>query len=388
MSTKNSTIAVVGGGIAGLTAAIALRKLGRDVDLYEAAAELAEVGAGITLAPNAMRGMDYIGVADAIVEAGIEPAIQRISHWESGGALLEADRSGSREQYGVPYVYIHRADLQDILFAAARAAGVRVHLGKRLEALESGPADVALSFADGSESHASLVVGADGLKSVVRRLFRPVPAQFTGHIAFRALAPARDSIQHLIDESGVHIGPGKMVVRYPLRKGSLLNLVFFAREPGWTEDGWAITAEPTELHKLYGGWCEDVGLLIDAMEPGTLHKWAINGHSPLDSWSLDGRIILIGDSAHAMTPFLGQGAAMSIEDAVVLARCLTEIEGQGQALARYEAARMERTHFVQLESNLNADRMQGDEAELYGLGNVRNEEALGLFKYDCRSTPI
>jgi salicylate hydroxylase len=384
-------IAVIGAGIAGLTTALALRRAGKEVSLFESVAELGEVGAGITLAPNAMRGLDYVGVGDTIAEVGVEPGLQQISHWQDGRPLLAVERSSTREVYGVPYVYIHRADLQEILFAAARDAGVSIHLGKRLEALQSTAEGVVLDFADGSRIRAGLAIGADGLKSRVRQLFRPTPAHFTGHIAFRALAPQAAAIQHLIDLPGMHIGPGKMVVRYPLRKGRLLNLVFFARQGGWHEDGWSIRAEPGELRELFSDWCADIGLLLDALDPRTLHKWAINAHGALDSWSRDGRVTLVGDAAHAMTPFLGQGAAMGIEDAVVLARCLADTAdggGQARALARYEEARIDRTRFVQQESNLNADRLQGAEAEMYGLGKLRNEETLGLFDYDCRTIAL
>ena len=388
MATDDSSVTVVGAGIAGLTAALALRRQGRDVDLFEAAPEFGEVGAGITLAPNAMHGLAHVGVEEAIVSAGIEPGKQWVSHWRHGETIMAFERGSTREQYGAPYVYIHRADLQRILSSAARDSGVRVHLGKRLRALDTEADSVRLHFDDGSEARSALVIGADGLKSVVRQLFQPAPATFTGHIAFRALAPAAPNIQRLIDQPGIHIGPGKMVVRYPLRKGALLNLVFFARQAGWTEDGWSIPAEPHELRALFGDWCEDIGLLIGALQPSTLHKWAINAHAPLGSWSRDGRITLIGDAAHAMTPFLGQGAAMGIEDAVVLARALELEARQEQALARYEAARMERAHMVQRESNLNADRLQGEEAELYGIGNLRNEETLGLFAYNCATVPL
>lgn len=388
MADRESDIAVIGGGIAGLTAALALRKLGRDVDLFEAAPQLREVGAGITLAPNAMHGLEHVGVADEIARSGIEPGKQWVAHWRTGATLREVERADTRERYGAAYVYIHRADLQQILFAAARDAGIGIHLGKRLEAIAIEGGTARLSFDDGTQQRSALAVGADGLKSVVRRPFRPVPASFTGHIAFRALAPKSDRIQRLIDEPGVHIGPGKMVVRYPLRNAELLNLVFFAREDGWTEDGWSISAERSELQTLYADWCDDIGLLIDALDPSTLHKWAINAHSPLDGWSRDGVVTLIGDAAHAMTPFLGQGAAMAIEDAIVLARAIAAEPEQEQGLARYEAARMERAHFVQLESNLNADRLQGEETELYGLGKLRNEETLGLFDYDCTTVTL
>jgi salicylate hydroxylase len=385
---KNLNIALVGGGIAGLTAAIALVKSGQQVSLYEAAPAWGEVGAGITLAPNAMRGLDYIGVGEAIVASGIEPTTQKIGHWQSGETLLAVDRSKTREQYSSAYVYIHRADLHQILVAEAQQAGVKIHLAKALSRVDYAGEKTVLHFADSHSAKAGLIIGSDGLKSQVRQLFDPVAPHFTGHIAFRALAPATPEIQHLISQPGMHIGPGKMVVRYPLRKGKLLNLVFFARQEGWTEDGWSIPADLQELKALYGDWCDDIQTLINAIKPGTLFKWAINAHSPLTHWSLSDKVTLIGDAAHAMTPFLGQGAATGIEDAVMLARVLEDADQVETALQRYEAARYERTTFIQTESNENADRLQGKEAELYGLGNLRNEEILGLFNYDCVVEPV
>ena len=139
---------------------------------------------------------------------------------------------------------------------------------------------------------------------------------------------------------------------------------------------------------MYGEWGDDDQTLSNASKHGTLFKWAINAHSPLTHWSLSDKVTLIGDAAHAMTPFLGQGAATGIEDAVMLARVLEDADQVETALQRYEAARYERTTFIQTESNENADRLQGKEAELYGLGNLRNEEILGLFNYDCVVEPV
>jgi salicylate hydroxylase len=245
-----------------------------------------------------------------------------------------------------------------------------------------------MHFSDGTTASADLVVGADGLKSKTRQFFAPEPASFSGHIAFRALAPVTEKIQHLLDQPGMHIGPGKMVVRYPLRKGSLINLVFFARKDGWTEEGWSIPAELDELREIYAGWCSDVHLLIDSVKPGTIFKWAINQHKPLKSWNLEDKVTLIGDSAHAMTPFMGQGAATGIEDAVFLSRAIDLSDSISEAIVRYEKARLERTSYIQVESNINADRLQGEETELYGLGKLENEESLGLFSYDCVTEPV
>lgn len=381
---QNLTIAVVGAGIAGLTAVNALAKAGHTVHLFEAAPAWGDVGAGITLAPNAMRGLDYIGVGDEVTETGIEPSTQHISHWQNGNTLLTVERRNTKEQYNAAYVYIHRADLHKILVAAAEKNGVTIHLNKQLETVRTDGDQACVEFTDGETFKADLVIGADGLKSNTRKLFKTQAPHFTGHIAYRALAPASPAIQALIDQPGMHIGPGKMVVRYPLRKGNILNLVFFTRQEGWEEDGWAITADIEELKQQFEGWCPDIQTLLNEVKPGTVFKWAINAHKPLEGgWSKDSNVTLIGDAAHAMTPFLGQGAATGIEDAVMLSRAITDADTLTEALERYEAARYERTSFIQKESNENADRLQGEESEMYGLGNLRNEETLGLFSYDC-----
>ena len=381
---QNLTIAVAGAGIAGLTAVIALAKAGHNVHLFEAAPAWGDVGAGITLAPNAMRGLDYVGVGEEVVRAGIEPTTQHISHWQSGETLLTVDRSKTQQQYNAAYVYIHRADLHSILVRAAEQAGVSIHLNKHLETVDTGSEKGRIVFADGDSFDADLVIGADGLKSNTRKLFKSQPPHFTGHIAYRALAPASPAIKALIDQPGMHIGPGKMVVRYPLRKGDILNLVFFTRQAGWEEDGWSIHADIDELKQQFKDWCPAIQTLLSEIKPGTVFKWAINAHKPLEEgWSKDGKVTLIGDAAHAMTPFLGQGAATGIEDAVMLSRALSDADSLQEALQRYETARFERTSFIQKESNENADRLQGEESEMYGLGNLRNEETLGLFSYDC-----
>lgn len=377
-------ITIVGGGIGGFTAAIALRTQGFAVTLLESAPEFGEVGAGVTLSPNAMKGYVLLGLAERIAAAGVEPARQRIQHWQDGRALRVIERADMRAKYGAPYVYIHRADLHAILVDAASAAGAT--LLTRAAAVAVDGTTVVLE--DGRRIEGDLVIGADGVKSVVRQLFEPAKAHFTGHVAWRALAPAEGPLAELAAFPGMHIGPSRMVVRYPVRGSKILNMVFFARQPGWEQDGWTIPATRSDLQATYEGWAPEIQAMIAAVPEGRCYKWAINARQPLSTWIIEDRVALLGDAAHAMTPFMGQGAACAIEDAIVLSRALAASSSIGEGLRRYMAARHQRATFIQQESNANADRLQATNTELYGLEGLRNEDTLGLLEYDCRSVPV
>ena len=382
--SRSERVTIVGGGIGGMTAAVALAQAGFPVTLLEAAPAFGEIGAGVTLSPNAMKGLDHIGVCEDVASAGVEPTRQRIQHWQDGRTLVPMERASARAKYGAPYVTIHRADLHAILVEAARAAGVDLRTNAAAVRVEG----TGVVLHDGSTISGDVVIGADGLKSIVRQRFEPVQAHFTGHVAWRGLAPVAGPLVDVTAYPGVHIGPGRMVTRYPVRGGTLLNMVFFARQDGWTDDGWTIPADPAELAATYAGWCDEVQAMIAAACAGPLFKWAINARKPLGDWVIDGRIALLGDAAHAMTPFLGHGAACAIEDAVVLSRALAASTTLEEGLRRYVAARYERACFIQAESNANADRMQGDDAALFGLGAMKDEESLGLFDYDCRTVAV
>lgn len=381
---REEHIVVVGGGIAGLTAAIGLRQAGFAVTLLEAAPEFGEVGAGLTLSPNAMKAFDHVGLCEAVARAGVEPQRQRIQHWQDGRTLVDVHRADQRQRYGAPYVTIHRADLHAVLVAAAREAGVAL-LTNAAVVDTDGSAAV---LHDGRCIGGDALIGADGLKSVVRRRFEPAAAHFSGHVAWRAMVPVTPALKPLTEPPGMHLGPGRMVLRYLVRGGTMMNIVFFARQPGWTQEGWAIPADAAELAATYAGWSPEVGQLIEGATATQIYKWAIHARQPLKDWVVDGNVALLGDAAHAMTPFMGQGAACGVEDAAVLARALAAAPTLPQGLRRYADARRERATYMQLQSNANADRMQGQDTHLFGLESLRNEEALGLFDHDVRTVPV
>jgi salicylate hydroxylase len=382
--SRAERILIVGGGIAGMTAAAALAQQGFAVTLLESAPQFGEIGAGLTLTPNAMKGLDFIGIMEEAASVAVEPTKQRIQHWQDGRTLVPFDRSGQRAKYGAPYITVHRADLHDVLSAAAVKAGVDMRAGAAVVSSQG----TTVTLSDGSTVSGDVLIGADGVKSVIRQRFESTPPHFTGHVAWRCLVPVTPDLQDLSDYPGIIIGPGGMINRYNVRGSKIMNFVFFARQEGWNEEGWTTPVDPQELRQVYAGWCDDAQRLIDAACQQKMFKWAINARRPLPGWVLDGKVTLIGDAAHAMTPFLGHGAACGIEDAVVLARAMAASASVAEGLSRYEKARHERATFIQLESNANADRMQGQDTNLFGLGEMKDEESLGLFWYDPRTVEV
>ncbi len=383
-------IAIIGAGLGGLTCALALARAGLRVVVFEQAPELGEVGAGITLSPNSSRVLIHLGLGDDIRRRGVVPPKQITQAMHSGDILVERERGTLVEdQYGAPYLHLHRADLHTLLsdaLIALQADGIR--LDHRLTNIESDQSGAHMTFANGRQETASVAIGADGVKSVTRDcLFKTEPPLFAGQVAWRGVLPMASLPQEVQDlPPGIWIGEKRLFMRYPMRNWSLLNYAAFVNLDGWQDEGWAIPSTIAELQSHYSDAEPHLQAMITATPPDQLFKWALHARDPLDSW-IAGSTTLLGDAAHGMLPFMGQGAATSIEDGMVLARCLLHFP-KVEALLRYEAARRVRTTMVQTQSRLLGLQFQGKDPESFGKGPILNEDSLGLFAYDAVNCPI
>lgn len=377
-------IAIIGGGIGGLTAGIALQQAGFDAVLYERASAFGEVGAGLSISPNAMHGLNALGFADWIEAHSNEPLEQCLFHGQTGEPLRTFDRRTARDTYGAPYVQVHRADLHQAL--TDRFGLENCRLGAELTQVD---AFGALTFADGSQAQFDVIIAADGLRSIVRdHLFDPEPAQFSGHVAWRALVdPARLSSEYVQRRNTNHIGAGRNFVTYPVRHTALVNMVMLTRSPDWAEESWAARGDVAELREIFSGWCPYVERAIDAIDENALYRWGLFIRKPLENW-INGRVALLGDAAHPMLPYMGQGASSAIEDGIVLARAFAAESDPVQALALYQQSRLPRATFLQAESNLGGSRLQALDPYVLRDMPVKNEDALGIFTYNPVTAPL
>ena len=383
-------IAIIGAGMGGLTAALALQRLGFEPRVYEQADELVEVGAGLTLSPNATCVFRHLGLEERLREVSVEPSHSAVRHYQTGEWLVSRERGPSVEaQYGAPYLQCHRADLHDTLLDSVETNDPDcVVLGRRFVSLEQDGGSANIHFADGSSTEVDVVIGADGVRSEVRgSLFTQEAPIFTGHVAWRGLVPVDGLPEKVTPDAGISIGPMRLFTRYYVRRRELINVVAFARMSGWEIESWSEHADMEELLTVFEGWNSEVRMLLEAMPPELCFKWALFVREPMDNWTV-GRATLLGDAAHPMLPFLGMGAATAIEDGLVIGRCLEQTRDVEAALANYQAARLPRTNFIMQESTKRVAQLQGDKPETYDRAGERNEESLGLFEYDAGTVPL
>jgi salicylate hydroxylase len=348
-------IAIIGGGIGGLSAALHLLRAGLDVHVYEQAPAITEIGAGIQISPNASRLLIRLGLRPALDAAGVFPQAVHQRRWDDGRTLQRAPLGQPVEAtFGAPYYHFHRADLANLLAAALPAE--RLHVRHQLVDLEEKGERVVARFENGAAVESDVLVGADGIHSRVRHvIFGPEKARFTGCVAWRGLVPA-EKVAHLDIEVASHnwMGPDGHVVHYWVSAGRFMNVVCVTEHGTWTSDSWTDKGVVAEAQARYEGWHPTVRGLI-ASFPET-YIWALHDRLPLPRWS-DGRVTLLGDACHPMLPFMAQGAAQSIEDGAALAALLAALPDNVSAtLRRYEEIRKPRATRLQEASANNRTR--------------------------------
>jgi salicylate hydroxylase len=338
-------VLIAGGGIGGLSAALALIRKGCEVEVYEQACELKEVGAGLQLSPNGTRVLYALGVGEELRALSCEAEGKEIRIWNTGERWKLFDLGAvAIERYGYPYLTVYRPDLLSVLERAVRRERPdAIRLNAKALGFSQDAATVTLQLAGGATAHGDVLVGADGVHSRIRQgLFGPDQPKFTGVIAWRGVIPMDQLPRHMVRMVGTNwVGPGGHVVHYPLRGGAVMNFVYALERSDWQIESWSARGTREELADDVVGWHEDVQTLVRNI-PAPF-KWALMVRPPMARWSV-GRVTLLGDACHSMLPFLGQGANSAIEDGLILARALTEVEGDmASRLVRYENARRERT---------------------------------------------
>jgi 2-polyprenyl-6-methoxyphenol hydroxylase-like FAD-dependent oxidoreductase len=376
MGGTKLSVAIVGAGIGGMTAAATLQRIGIDVHVYEQATRFARVGAGIQMMPNSMKVLRRIGIEERLSRVAFKPYSHLNREGDTGNLMRELPMPESL--FGAPYLCMHRAVLHEAL--ASVIPEESIHLNKRLVGLQQGTGQITLTFADRTRTRADAVIGADGVHSVVRELLiGPDAPIHKGRIAYRAIFSSA-----LL--GGKDIGPSRtkwwgvdrhIVIYYTTATRSELYFVTSVPEPAeWlTRESWSAKGDVKELRKAYEGFHPDARAVVEACPD--CHKWAILEREPLPRWS-DGRVVLLGDACHPMTPYMAQGGATAIEDAAILTRCLGEVEGDDieGAFLRYEAHRKPRTSRIQAISSANTWMKGGD------------QDTSWLYGYDAWNVPL
>ena len=381
-ATARPSIGIVGAGIGGLAAALALRRAGLRVRVFEQAGRFTRVGAGLQMAPNVTKALRPLGLLDPLTRLACKPVAWRSYDASSGRLSLELPLGDQiAERYGAPYLHVHRADLQDLLLAAAGQA----QMGMRAVGLDAERDRVRLTFDDGTQARFDAVIGADGVHSTVREIIAgPERPRFSGMVAYRGLVPASDLTGLRIEPvSAKWWGDDRHLVHYFVSAGRELNFVAPVPSSGWGEESWTSPGRVADLLADFGAFPQQVREVIARTR--TLMRSALYDREPLPRWTY-GRISMLGDACHPMLPFMAQGAGAAIEDAIVLSRCLRDADPDGlpEALARYEEARRSRASALQAGSRGNAF-LRGRSTGQAGIPAPSTDE---IYDYDPWNQPL
>ena len=385
-------IAIVGAGIGGMSCALGLSRNGFNVTVFEQAPELSEVGAGLTITPNATKGLNYLNLGDGIKSVGMAHTNQGVRHFETGEMIVPLERGEKMMQkYGAYQFQAHRADVHNLFIEAMREhPESKIYVDHRLTGLVEKNGGVELIFNQNEKYEFDFVIGADGNRSTVRSIIiGDDDPEFAGYVAWRGLVPTAELSEDDFDECGssAFIAPGRVFARYLVRNGELYNYAAFLVTDEWAEEGWAIPSDIDLVMEIFSDYNDQVKNIIKATPRDELFKWGIFARAPSDNWSSE-YSTLLGDAAHPLEPFMGQGASMAIEDGVVLSRIIGDSSTQSEIVDRYQKARIERAHFVTEHSKKAGMRFTGRTPDDYSKEDHKNEEELGLFHYDPSSVEI
>ncbi|KAF2084975.1 FAD/NAD(P)-binding domain-containing protein [Saccharata proteae CBS 121410] len=353
-------IIIVGAGIAGLTTGIALKRSGHNVTILEQVSQIAEVGAGIQMAPNNTRILGRLGVLPALLEQTNMMTRNSLRRWADNEELGSAPiMPAVGEKFGAPMGVIHRGDLQRILLEAAKKEDVDIRTGSKVEGVDEG-FEARVRLVDGEWVEGDVVIAADGVKSQIRRQIVEAHghvdhASPTGDSAYRILIP-EERMKHdegamklLKEDVGMRwMGPGGHIMAYPIKRNTVYNMVLLhPQQPNTAADeSWTRRGSKAEMLAFYSSWCPEVRNLLSYVPEGEVMEWTLNSHAPLPSWH-ENKVVLIGDSCHPMLPYVAQGAAQAIEDAGVLQVCFTKTADVKKAIGVYEQVRKARGEAIQ-----------------------------------------
>jgi salicylate hydroxylase len=387
-------VLIAGGGIGGISAALSLLQRGLDVEVYEQAPALMEIGAGIQLSANAMHVLLNHGLKDVLSKLWVKPSAYVFRLYDTGEIISKIPLAEAHERlHSAPYCQFHRADLLDALAARLREIGPAVvRLNSRVAGYEETGAGVMIRLQDGSTARGDILVGADGVKSSIRaQLLGAAKPTYTGDSAWRLLVPSNRLKPYGEREMAVWMGPGKHVVSYFLRGGELLNFVGLVETDDISEESWIAKYPWEKLKQEFVGWNDEIQHIIDAADRTECYRWSLFFRPPIDNWSSQ-RVTLLGDAVHATLPYLAQGAAMAIEDGAVLARCLTAEPDISRALQLYQRNRIGRTARIVNGSTANRELYHAHDQSYIRSHFERRDEAGSrnseIYAYNPLTVPL
>lgn len=382
-------IIIIGAGLGGLSAAACLLLDGHDVDVFEQSRELGEVGAGVQISANAMHVLRHIGVFEELTQQAVRPEAYTFCMADTGEIVQSFALAETHEKaHGAPYFHVHRADLHDIL--ARRVLALKpgcIHLRHRLLSYEEAADGVSVQFTDGKPVRGDMLIGADGLKSVVRRQMRgadnPV---YTGDSVWRVMVPAEKVAGHFDRiEQKLWMMPGGHAVAYFIRNATIVNFGLVTKRMEPAEESWTTRHSWDELKADVEGWNPAVQAIVDAADKNACYLWALHIRQPKSDWSTN-RVTALGDAVHATLPYLAQGAAMAFEDAAVITRALRQNNNIAAALKLYQRNRYERTGRVVRESSENGRVFHQPSREalrdVFAKRDMGGERSSWLFNYN------